>query len=156
MSTGASGVKDVFGHSVEDGGAFDSQMATMDIGGITGSLIVENLQANYNMQISHIYSITDNQAYYVIGKVEGSGSIGVVFGPGKGEGNPLEGFAAKLCSGDEIVFKSAGVGECGGTKTALQMKGVRLNSVGVQVQAQDMVIHESVGFMFTALNSIAV
>jgi hypothetical protein len=127
----------------------------MDIGGITGSLIVENLQANYNMQISHIYSITSNKAYYVIGKVEGSGSIGVIFGPGEGSGDPLKGWSGHLCDGSDITFKTASVGACKGTKVELTLKKARLNSVGLQVQAQDMVIHESVGFMFTALESAA-
>lgn len=141
---------DIFGrNSTGDGGVFDSDLATIDIGGISGGVIVSQLTANYQRNIQRIYDLASDKGYYVIGRVDGNGSIGCVFGPGKGGGNPYAALTGNVCNGFSINF-SMGQNPCGGTWTRT-MTGCRLNSFGITVSAQDMIINENVGYMFASL-----
>jgi hypothetical protein len=141
---------DIFGRTATgDGGAFDSALATISIGGISGGVIISNLTANYQRNIQRIYDLASDKGYYVIGRVDGNGSIGCVFGPGKGGGNPYSALTTDVCNGFQISF--AMDANCGGASWTRTMTGCRLNSFNITVNAQDMVINENVGFMFASL-----
>lgn len=141
---------DIFGRTTSsDGGVFDSALAVIQVGGITGGVIVSQLQANYQRNIQRIYDLSSDAGYFVIGRVDGNGSIGCVFGPGKGGGNPYSSLTADVCNGFNITFSLAN-NPCGGSWTRT-MTGCRLNSFNITVQAQDMIINENVGFMFSTL-----
>jgi len=153
-------VNDVFGRTDTGfGGAFTSSLASFSLsstGGDINKLLVTNLQANYNQPINRIYELASNRAFFVVGRPEGTGNFGSVFGP-----KPVTELAYKQladpCNNNTISLNFQGQASCdsNGARFSPQfgrrLVGVVLQTLGFSVNAQDMLINENVGFLYAAL-----
>lgn len=154
---------DIFGRANSGfGGAFNSALAQMTFSGLDGgaisNLLVTNLQATYNQPISRIYEVASDKAYFVVGRPDGNGNIGSVFGP-KQYSQALYEQLANPCVISNLELNTPGNAGCdasgnptgGGWKRKLN--NVILQSLGFQVNAQDMLINENLGIQFASLET---
>ena len=155
---------DIFGRgNTGFGGAFTSAKAAMNISGDDvgeiSKLLVSNLQANYTQPLSRIYELASDRAYFVVGRPEGNGNIGAVFGP-KAHASVAYADLADPCKKTNLELKFKSGASCGPAGKALSTKWGRkltcviLQSLGFQVNAQDMLINENIGFQYAALEPI--
>jgi len=164
---------DVFGRTnVGFGGAFKSTLAAFTLsaksgGGTSGAdisqLLVTNLQANYNQPISRVYELASSKAYFIVGRPEGTGNFGSVFGPKNVTAAAYENLADP-CNNNVINLSFNGAAtscEAAGAATKAfspqfgrQLEGVILQTLGFQVNAQDMLINENVGFQYASMNKV--
>lgn len=153
--------------------AADSAVITFGGGGLGpgagAGLLVQNLGFQYQQPVNRIYELGTQLTYYVAGRPQGNGNIGRILGPGpvviafyyaygdvcRASQNNINIFASALCNPNDGV-------EAPGVPLARVVPGVKwcltgvvLNSVGMTIGAQDMVMNEALGFMFTALEVCA-
>ena len=150
---------DVFGRDVSQagfGGAFSAAGATMVIDEIA-DLLVTNVTVQYQQQVNRIFDVQSDKTYYVVGRVQGNGSLGTVVGP-KGAGDASLEKLGNPCNRSKLLFSFTG-SRCGGDgavsslKRARQLHDVVLQSIGFTIQAQDMVINENLGIQFGRLTA---
>jgi hypothetical protein len=146
---------DVFGRESEGfGGAFDSSSAVMTIDEIS-DLLVTNVSVQYQQNLNRVFDIQSDKVYFVVGRTQGSGSLGTVIGP-KGASSAGISKLSDICNPALIEFDFTGAG-CTetGANTNISFKrvitDVTLQSVGFTLQAADMMINENLGIQFGQL-----
>jgi hypothetical protein len=147
------------------GGAFTSAKAQMHLSNVGGSdasglsgLLINQLQASYNQPVNRIYELGTDLAYFVVGRPEGTGQIGSVFGP-KASAKVAYTTLADPCNKTNLEFRFDGGAACGSEGTGINDNGFlrkltacTLNSLGFQVAAQDMLINENIGIVFASMD----
>lgn len=147
--------EDIFGRANSGlGGAFFSARAYITIagGGLANSLLLTQIAANYRQDIQRINELESDKAYLVVGRPTGDGSAQAVFGPKPGGGAPYKELADP-CSQHNISFQNndATCSKGGGFDRTLH--NVVMNSLQFQVNAQDMLIQEQIGFTFIYMSA---
>jgi hypothetical protein len=159
----------IFGRGTSGfGGAFTSALAQMNISGNgagqLNKLLVTQLQANYTQPLNRVYELGSDLAYFVVGRPNGEGTMGSVFGP-KAYSEQAYIDLANPCKTNNLSFSFSKNAACdansvngeantgGGWGRTLQH--VILQSLGFQVNSQDMLINENIGFQFAALETNA-
>jgi hypothetical protein len=102
--------------------------------------LVAGLYANYQYVIQRIYDLSSNTAYLVVGRPNGTGRAGAVFGPG----SICQALVAPD-AGYNITFQ---VGRLPRTLT-----GCETNSIGFMVNAEQMIINEDLAFVFETIST---
>lgn len=157
-SFSADGASMYFG-DVNNSGALSSLTQTFPLGG--PGLLTQNINVQYAQPINRIYEIGTNFTYFVAGRTQGNMSIGRIIGPAQ----LAIGFYAvygDVCAGPTRSILFAGAAGCGeDTVTSIDnfatngfaflIVGPLLQSIGLSVAAQDMVINEQVQMMFVSL-----
>lgn len=154
---------DIFGRSNSGfGGAFTSALAQLNISGDgsqIGKLLISNLQASYTQPISRVYEIASDKAYFIIGRPDGNGTIGSVFGP-KQYSQVAYSKLADPCQTNNLELKASRNAACDASGAALgsgwgrRLTHVVLQNLGFQVNAQDMLINENLGFQFATMETV--
>lgn len=154
---------DIFGRANSGfGGAFTSALAQLNISGdgtAISKLLITNLQANYNQPISRVYEIASDKTYFIVGRPDGNGNIGAVFGPKKFS-QAAYATLADPCKTNNLELKAEGAAACDAVGNPVnqgwgrRITHVVLQSLGFQVNAQDMLINENLGFQFATLEII--
>lgn len=159
--------------------AADSAVISFGGGGLApgagSGLLVQNMGFQYQQPVTRIYELGTQLTYYIAGRPEGNGSIGRILGPGpvvlsfysaygdvcKAKNNNISIWASALCSQGNVALGSEG--SPGEAAKAVQVPGIRwcitgvvLNSVGMTIAAQDMIMNETLGYMFAALEVCAI
>jgi hypothetical protein len=164
---------DIFGRaSQEFGGAMaaDAVKLTFSGGGAgaagTGlfgaGMLAQQLQMQYQQQVTRIYEIGSNFTYFVVGRTQGQLSMNRIIGPTaiSSEFYKRYGDACKAEQNNLTFTGAAGCtssGVLGGGRFApsgdstFTVKHALINSIGINVSAQDMVINEQVAMMFNSL-----
>lgn len=118
-------------------------------------MLTQQLSFNYQQQISRIYEIGTNLSFYVAGRTQGNMSIGRVIGP-----RPVAvAFYRKYGSVCDAATNHLDIEMATGCRTtggynqpySFAMKFCVIMSIGVSVQAQDMMINEQLQVMFASL-----
>ncbi len=141
-----------FGKEQEHAGSFIADDLELTLGGAggKGSLIQS---ANFTMtrQINMLYEIGSSQVYYVGNRRQGTCQMTRIVG-GSADFKTLITTYGNMCEPKDLMLKAKG-GTCGKSKgIQYNMKKATLNSMGMSVTAQDIVITESLGFMFADLD----
>jgi hypothetical protein len=142
---------DMFSNTVTYGGAFSADGATITFDSKYTGLLVQTLQAQYMQQITRLYDVTTTDTVLVSGRTAGQGGMSRVMGPSA----LAAAFFVKygnVCYADTNTLTIETEAECGydgGNDTVtIVMTGVVLNTYGVGVTSQDMVVNEQLGFVF--------
>lgn len=159
---------DVFGRRpLEFGGAFAADSACINLGLTcidpdteevisTDGLLTQQLSVQYQQPITRLYEVGTQKTYYVAGRPQGSANIARVLGPG----NVMAAFYTCLgdvCRADEndlcfcLESNCLGNDEQEFASLNVCLKNVVLQSIGMSVQAQDMIINEQLSLFFTAM-----
>lgn len=148
------------------GGSFAADAASMNFGtnaaglgsgGGTG-LVTQSLQVSYQQPITRLYEVGTQFTYYIAGRPQGSINLARVLGPGSVSTAFYEVFG-DVCLADQnhLVFDvAAGCSPAGAlvsNRIFYLANNVLMQSVGISVQAQDMIINEAISMMFTSLEA---
>lgn len=132
-----------------------SQGAGGDGGGAKGGALVQQVQFQIQRNVNMLYEIGSSLVYYVGGRRQGSATFNRVVS-GSDTFRDLATKFGNICNPQNLYLNAAqasckgeSCGETGGVKYTLI--SATLNSVGASVSANDVVINESLGFMFTDL-----
>jgi hypothetical protein len=139
---------DVFGRN--DGGTagvFLSEGGSTSVNGEGANLLLQNVQVTYQRPINFIFGLGDTKRYMVVGRAQGSFSIGRIVGPAPANANFLKGMADPCANprGASVTLKLGGgcpIGQ-GANNVTLSLGGAFLTSVGYSIQAQDVMINEN-------------
>lgn len=145
------------------GAAFSSDAGTLilpAIGSAVG-LIVQNLSLSYRQPVRQIFEVGSPQRYYVAGRPEGQAGLQRVVGPG-GILSCLYSTYGDVCNapGNSLFFGIGSAGCISGdgapAASAVSSQGftaynVVIVDIGINVQAQDMLINEQMQMMFGML-----
>jgi len=145
--------QDIFGReSAGYGGAFSSSKASMKFSkSEANALLVTQAQLSYGQQLSRIFELQSDKAYFIVGRVQGRGSLGTVIGP-KAVSADFYKAIGDACNPETLSF-NFGSGSCAGGKASRTAHGVIVENLGFQVSAQDMLINEQVAFQFSMLSA---
>ena len=159
---------DLFGRLADAyGGAFAADAAKITFAADPGLLatgqganggvgmLTQQLSFNYQQQITRIYEIGTNYSFYVAGRTQGNLSIGRTIGP-----RPIAvafykkyGSVCNAATNHLDIEMATGCNAAGDNNQAYSfaMKFCVISSIGVSVQAQDMMINEQLQVMFASL-----
>jgi hypothetical protein len=121
-------------------------------GGADGAL-VQQAQLTCERTVNMIYEIGSPKVYYVGDRRRGTAQFSRVVGGSATFKNMIQQFG-DICKADQNdINMKVGALSCGGTKGEMNYKmlSATLNSLGASVTAQDIVVTESMGFMFVDL-----
>lgn len=162
--------QDIFGRTpLNFGGAFAADSAHINLSlnccdcfgdPITSAgLVTQQLQIQYQQPITRLYELGTQNCYFVAGRPQGSANIAKILGPGLVMAE-LYSCLGNVCNAatNDVCFCIQG-GCSGGTETnfeAMQLclKNVVMQSLGMTVQAQDMLVNEQMSLFFTAMLAI--
>lgn len=142
----------------EDTGAFGAVAggaALAALGGGVG-MLTQQLSFSYQQQVTRIYEIGTNFSFYVAGRTQGSLSMGRVIGP-----RPVAvAFYRKFGSVCQAATNTLNIQLATGCQDpgqfaqvyAFSLKFCVITSIGVSINAQDMMINEQLQLMFASLN----
>lgn len=147
----------VFRATQQHAGSFQASDMVMTINGAKmAGHVVQQINMQYQQQITTLYEIGSNNVYYVGGRAQGNLSIARVAGPQAVPGIILDSFN-NICAPGQMTM-SAGSASCetGGTFTTTtannyKLGGVLVMSLGISTQAQDVVVNEQMAFQFLDL-----
>lgn len=162
---------DIFGRRPLDyGGSFSADGAQIEIAGLVGiGLIVQQLSIQYQQPITRIYEVGTQKTYFVAGRPQGTANIASVLGPGSVFSTfyQLLGDVCNAPINDLRICLQAGCTTPIGTSVSFPVpaiissavssgmqliaKNMVLQSIGLAVAAQDMVINQQLGLFFTSL-----
>jgi hypothetical protein len=125
-------------------------------GGSDGAL-VQQAQLTCERTVNMIYEIGSSKVYYVGDRRRGTAQFSRVVGGSNTFKNMIQQFG-DICKADKNdINMKVGASSCGATKGTMDYKMISatLNSLGASVTAQDIVVTESMGFMFVDLEYTA-
>jgi len=142
---------DMFSNTITYGGAFSADGATITFDSKYTGLLVQNLQWQYQQNITRLYDVTSTDVVLVQGRTAGQGSMSRVMGPSALAAAFFEKYG-NVCYADTNTLTVTADAACAGgvssSTITLVMASVVLNSYGGAVSAQDMVVNEQLGFVF--------
>lgn len=142
----------VLGSAQTWAGSFKADLLKVNFNGITGGMLIQNMQFNFSQQVSMLFEIGSEKVYFVGGRAQGTASVSRIVGPGKAILAFFQGYG-DICKPKDIDFTAEG--GCGEAKGGIRykLKSAVLTSVGASVDAQQIVISEQLQFMFVDLDA---
>jgi hypothetical protein len=161
---------DLFGRNVSKlGGVFTADNAKLNFFGLPIGVLVQQLSVQYAQSITRLYDVASPNQYYVGGRTNGQMSLNRVIGPAGssvafytaygdvcgsvGRNIKLQlqetNCATAVSSVSEAIAASLPGG--GSQPSTYTMDNVVITQVSVGVAAQDMIIGENTGLMYTSL-----
>lgn len=139
------------------GGSFSADQAKLYFAPFANDgagLLVQNMQVQYNRQVTRLFEIGSARQYYVDGRSEGSATIQRILGPGvvvlafyqrfgnvcNAKDNSLHFNMSNFCDGVTV------------SRAACTMHNVVITSFGLATNAQSVLINENLQFMFSFLD----
>lgn len=142
----------VLGSTQTWAGSFKADLLKVNFNGVTGGMLVQNMQFNFSQQVSMLFELGSQNVYFVGGRAQGTASVNRIVGPGKAILTLFQGYG-NICEPKDIDFTAEG--GCGGAQGGIRykLKKAVLTSVGASVDAQQIVISEQLQFMFVDLDA---
>ena len=121
-------------------------------GGAEGAL-VQQAQITCERTVNMIYEIGSSKVYYVGDRRRGTAQFSRVVGGSASFKAMISQFGDICKATNNHINMEVGSSSCGGTKGTVNYRllSATLNSLGASVTAQDIVVTESMGFMFVDL-----
>jgi hypothetical protein len=137
-------------------GVIRAEDVTLDFPGAAGGAdgaLVQQAQLTCERTVNMIYEIGSPKVYYVGDRRRGTAQFSRVVGGSATFKNMIQQFGDICKASQNDINMKVGATSCGGTKGEMNYKllSATLNSLGASVTAQDIVVTESMGFMFVDL-----
>lgn len=148
--------KDIFGRQVENGENIitsDTVKGVLSAGG--GSwvgILIQNFTAQYAMQNSPLYELGSNRVYRLLGRPEGSMTIGKILGVNSQL--PIEEALFDVCQAGGSMTITARSGMCNGQSGSftLTFGGLRASAYAVSADASRLLVTENIQLSFNYLS----
>ena len=136
-----------------DGFSLDKAKLTFSALPSTSGLLIQNVQINYQQQVSFVYDLANPaDVYYVAGRTQGTMQIGKVVG----SASLMKTFYQKygdVCAVTQDILKISGVTGCSGQNQAdLDIAQPVITSVGISMSVENAVVGENCQLMFASLS----
>jgi hypothetical protein len=151
---------DIFSRtSSQVAGTFRTDDATLIMpgnndGDVNLGVLTQQIQINYQQQITRIYELASADQYYVGGRAQGQATFGRIIGPA-GTVKEMYNKYGDICRAhDNNLTINLEENDCQNNESGggnYDMIGTVIQSVGISVAAQDMIINEQTQTMFTSL-----
>jgi len=120
-------------------------------------LVTQNIQFSYQQPITRIYEVGTQLTYYIAGRPQGNANAARILGPSRVVAAFYEAFG-NVCNAAKnflwFTFNQGCAGP-GAGRLSFRLNHVVLQSIGMSVSAQDMIINEQLAFFFTSLEAFA-
>jgi hypothetical protein len=153
--------RDVYSREVAFGGAFSADGARVTFGDeFSAGMLVQNINYQYTQNITRLYELGGPDIYLVAGRTQGQASVARIIGPRRLAVAFYTKFGNVCNAGENILRFSARTGCAEGASDAdggqdIVLRQVVLSNIGGSVSANDMIINESLAFMFLILEVTA-
>ena len=148
--------KDIFGRQVDVGESIitsDVVKGVLSAGGTAWvGLLIQNFQATYQQQNSPIYELGSNKTYRLLGRPEGSMTIGRILGVNSAM--PIDEALFDVCQAGGSMTITARSGSCNGQDVSgftLTFGGLRASAYSVSADAGRLLVTENVQLSFNYL-----
>jgi hypothetical protein len=140
-----------FGNKQSHVGSFRAEDLTLTLGG-QKAVLVQQVQFTCNRTVNMLYEIGSNNVYYVGNRRQGQCQMSRVVG-GNASMRQLITKFGNMCSPDTLELKATGSGggKCSQAKRTYTMLDATLTSIGASITAQEIVLTENLGFIFSDL-----
>lgn len=139
-----------FGKEQQQVGVVTAEDVTLTVAG-QDAAVAQQLQFTLNRTVNLLYEIGTVKTYYVGNRRQGQGQLNRVVAGASGFGAVVSALG-NMCKPDEISLQ--GTACKGGGNTVYRLTNVTLTSLGATVTAQDVIITESLGFIFLDIDYI--
>lgn len=149
---------DVYGREVQLGGAISADGVRVTFDDFKVGFLAQTLGLNYQQQVTRLFELSSQRQYYVVGRPTGTLSISRVVGPV----GLTRGFMRKFgnaCNAAQNTINLAASAGCltniGGTTgngIGYTATNVFITQMGLNVEAQSMLINEAFSMMFVGLH----
>lgn len=149
---------DIFSRQVKSpSGAFSIDTAEITFDGIEKGLLVQNVQMQYQQQVTLVYDLTSpSDVYFVAGRSQGTMSLGKVVGPG-GTVKAFYQLYGNVCQ-VEKSFTMTGLGGCSDAEAVFdpvqetfKIHSPIVTSVGFSMTVDNALISEQAQLIFASL-----
>ena len=137
-----------FGTEQKLTGVVVAEDVTLTVGG-DAAAVAQQLQFTLNRTVNMLYEIGSTNTYYVGNRRQGQGQLNRVVA-GAGGFGAIVSTLGNMCEPSEISLQ--GTACKGGGNTVYLLKSVTLTSLGASVTSQDIIITETLGFIFTDID----
>lgn len=140
-----------FGNKQSHVGSFRAEDLELTLGG-DKAVLVQQVQFTCNRTVNMLYEIGSNNVYYVGNRRQGQCQMSRVVG-GNANMRALISKFGNMCKPDTLVLKATGNGsdKCKQAKRTYTMLDATLTSIGASITAQEIVLTENLGFLFSDL-----
>jgi hypothetical protein len=145
--------RDVFNREVDLGTPLAADATRLLVNGLTDEdMLAQNVQLQYNQNINRLWEVGSSKQFFIAGRTEGTLAVGRIIA-GKGVSGEFVAQYGDVCNLPAnqitILFDQ-------GCQTAVALgkitaSGLVINSIGYNVNAQEMVITENISMMFARL-----
>ena len=149
--------KDIFGRRVEIGENIitsDVVKGVLSAGGTAWvGLLIQNFQASYQQQNQPIYELGSNKTYRLLGRPEGTMSIGRIMGVNSSL--PVDEALFDVCQAGGSMTVTARTGQCNGEAFkgfTLTFGGLRASSYQMSADAGRLLVTENIQLSFNYLS----
>lgn len=157
----------VFNNTQNFGGSFSSKYSTVAFQGFAAGHLTQQVQFQYQQQVTMLYELGSNNVYYVGGRAQGTATLSKLVGPA---GVSVAALYADICKpGDIKISQQSGcydagtrayLGYNGGasrinskvTGTTYLLQNAVLTAMAGTQTAQDVVFTETLSFMYLNLD----
>lgn len=151
---------DLFSNRQTYGGSFKAAEASLtfstgadNLGGL--GLLIQNLQAMYQQQVTRVWEIgSEGRQYFIVGRAAGSCSIARIVGPYALSNVFIQRYS-DACNIDKNKIKvtTRNAACTAGLQSGYGFENCIITQAGIQIGAQDMVINEQLGLMFNSMTN---
>lgn len=154
----------VFNNTQKYGGSFSAKYSTVAFSGYTEGHLSQQVQFQYQQQVTMLYELGSSSVYYVGGRAQGTATISKLVGP---KGLNIASLYQDICSpGSITITQNSGcasstpangvVGPASANSsvvgTTYDLQNAVLTSLSGTQTAQDVVFTETMSFMFLNLD----
>lgn len=145
--------RDVFSREIVYGGAFSSDGTRITFGDFRCGMMVQAINYQYSQNINRLYEVGCPDVYLVAGRTQGQAGVQKVLGPKKLSSMFYRQFGDACNRNNNIKFTAVAgcTGDDGGAEQVVKLKHCVLTQVQGAVNANDMLINDSVSMMFLIL-----
>jgi hypothetical protein len=138
---------------VNYGGAFSADGTRITFGDFRCGMMVQQINYTYSQNISRLYEIGCPDIYLVAGRTQGQAGLAKILGPRKLAKSFYTQFGDACNRGNNIKFTAmTNCGSNGGSsEESIFLKHNVIVSLGGAVNAQDMLVNESMSLMFLSM-----
>jgi len=144
----------LFGDAQVHGGSITADDVILDFpgGGAAEGALVQQVNFTINRTVNMIYEIGSSNVYYVGNRRQGQAQFNRIVG-GSDTFITLLTTYGDMCLPEDLVLSAGVGGGCANGGVQYVLKEATLTSVGASVTAQDIVVTETLGFIFLDLEA---
>lgn len=140
---------DVYGRDVDLGEPISADAARITIPNCSDNLLVQQLQVNYQQDVTRLYELGSPKIYFVRGRSQGQLTMGKIVGASGPSKACIQQYG-DVCNirGNNLgIDFSAGCASTG-RKSRLSMNGCVITAIAYSVSTPDMIVNENVTMLF--------